>query len=754
MTKHPFYRLAPFIQEFIYRKRWESLRAVQVEALGAILDTPSHVLITSGTASGKTEAALLPILTQLHQHPASSIGVMYIGPLKALINDQFERLQALLDETGIPIQSWHGDIDQAKKTRFLKRAQGILQITPESLEAMLINRHSDLNRLFGDLRFVVIDELHAFISTDRGRQVLCQLQRLARYQVKPARRIGLSATLGEPQKAVEWLAGGTTLPVIQIEDRQSQREIHIGLEHFVTEAEDAPEGVAAPAEDDQNLSSEGATYTEAELLNEVPTNKELYQHIFALTRSATKTLVFTNKRSDAEQVIVNLRRLLLGTTKEADFYHVHHGSISAPLREAAEAAMRDPHRKACVAATLTLELGIDIGQLDQVLQINATHSVSSFVQRLGRSGRRGGPARMFFYCQEVKSNRQTSLGEQIPWQLLQTIATIQLYLEEKWVEPPEIPQLPFSLLYHQTMSVLLAHTELTPAQLAERVLTLSPFANVTQEHYRSLLRYLLELKHLELTETGGLIIGLQGEKVVNNYRFYATFQETVEYTVRERSREIGTIENIPAVGDTIGLAGFAWRVMVVDHDQRLIYVERVRGKAPAAWSGGRCESHPRILERMRQVLREDTHYGYLHEQAQDRLAEARRLARQTGLLENQILPLAPRRYLILPWQGARCIFTLTRILEVAGFTLSSCQCPYYFEITNVDESEAELRTHLETVAHFPLSATQLIENVPRRVLECNKYDKYISDHLLQLAFIEDQLDVPGAVHCLQILARA
>lgn len=235
---NPFYRLAPFIQDFIYRANWEELRPVQVDAIGAILDTPNHVLITSGTASGKTEAAFLPILTDLFERPSSSIGAMYVGPLKALINDQFHRLERLLEDSGIPVQSWHGDVSQSKKRRFLRNAQGILQITPESLEAMLIHRQTELSRLFGDLRYVVLDEVHALIGSDRGRQVLCQLQRLARYQTRPARRIGLSATLGEPELALAWLAGGTDYQVTHINDTAGRRQVMLGVEHFIRVKED------------------------------------------------------------------------------------------------------------------------------------------------------------------------------------------------------------------------------------------------------------------------------------------------------------------------------------------------------------------------------------------------------------------------------------------------------------------------------------------------------------------------------------
>ena len=178
MSNSAFERYAPFIQEYIYRKRWTDLREVQAEACDAIMDTNKHVIVASGTASGKTEAAFFPILTILEKKPSASVGVMYIGPLKALINDQFERLNELLDECEIPVWPWHGDISQSTKKKALQVAQGILQITPESLEALLMRRPGDACRLFSDLRFIVIDEIHALMGEDRGLQVLCLIARL------------------------------------------------------------------------------------------------------------------------------------------------------------------------------------------------------------------------------------------------------------------------------------------------------------------------------------------------------------------------------------------------------------------------------------------------------------------------------------------------------------------------------------------------------------------------------------------------
>ena len=290
----------------------------------------------------------------------------------------------------------------------------------------------------------------------------------------------------------------------------------------------------------------------AEVLSLLEDETALFNHMYGLCSRVRKTLMFANSRRMVEETAAALRQIA-AAQRAPDVYFAHHGSIAAPMRLAAEDAMRDPTRPACVAATVTLELGIDIGQLDQVLQIDATYSVSSFVQRLGRSGRRGGPARMFFYSTDVEPRPQASLCELIPWKLLQSIAIVQLYAEERWVEPPLLPQLPISLLYHQTMSVLAAATELTPPQLAQRVLTLSPFAGVTQEQYRTLLLHLVETKHLEQTETGSLIVGLEAEKIVNNYRFYATFEDERGVRVLAQGEEIGTIPQLPEVEDRIRL---------------------------------------------------------------------------------------------------------------------------------------------------------------------------------------------------------
>ena len=722
MSDNAFYKLAPFIQEYIYRHKWEALHGVQARAIDAIIDGPNHVLICSATASGKTEAALLPVITELDRDQPNSIGALYIGPLKALINDQFFRISGLLEGSDIPAQSWHGDVSQSKKQRFLQRARGILQITPESLEAMLMHRTFELRRLFGDLRFVIIDEVHAFIDSDRGRQVMCQLERLERFQSVSARRIGLSATLGEPEKAMAWLRGGSSLGVEKILG-PGKSELELAVKYFLL-----------PSEDERPASDLDALLVDTE---------QYFKDIHKMTRRSPKTLIFANSRSAVEEVSLNMRQI-----SERDglpnFYHAHHGNVSALYRESAEAAMKEENRPACVAATVTLELGIDLGQLDQVLQINATHSVASFVQRLGRSGRREAPPRMCSYTTENQSEA-AHFGEEVPWNLLQTVAIIQLYAEERWIEPPQILRLPYSLLYHQTLSVLYSHTELTPPQLAERVLSLSPFKDVGPEKFRQLLRHLLDIEHLQRTETGRLIIGLEAENIVNNYRFYSVFMATDEFRVRDKSREIGTIPDAPDVDSTLVLAGFMWRVLSVDTERRIVEVARAKGRGKTRWTSPGIEIHTRILQKIRQILLSDADYVYMTERARLRLGIARRAAQRVQLARTSILPLADRRFLVFPWCGTRQFATLVLLLRHCGFGVPDLDPPYFLVVDAPGGDVGELGEQLRRLCQEPPTAETLAKSVSEYQLQRNKYDQFVPIPLLREAYSADYLDIPGAV---------
>lgn len=227
-----FASYAPFIQDFIYRNGWESLRSVQVAAADAIFNSEDNVLLAASTASGKTEAAFFPILSQLDEDPSSSVGVLYIAPLKALINDQFGRLTELCEEAEIPVWRWHGDVAQSRKSKLLKHPSGILQITPESLEALLLHKHSHIPALFGDLRFIVIDEIHSLMRADRGGQCLCLIERLSRLASCNPRRIGLSATIGDLELAGRFLGSGSGRDTIIPRIEDTQQRWRLSMSHF------------------------------------------------------------------------------------------------------------------------------------------------------------------------------------------------------------------------------------------------------------------------------------------------------------------------------------------------------------------------------------------------------------------------------------------------------------------------------------------------------------------------------------------
>lgn len=748
-----FERLAPFIQEFIWKRGWTEMREIQVRAAAAAFDTEKHLLLAAGTASGKTEAAFLPVLTQLHEDPPPSVGALYIGPLKALINDQFLRLGDLCVEAEIPVTAWHGDVAASRKQALLRRPQGILQITPEALEGLLLNRSADLMRLFGDLRWVVIDEVHAFMASDRGGQVLSLLDRLRRFALDPKRlprRIGLSATLGDYAEAAAWLDGASARGVEVIADKGG-RTVFLLVDHFLVQpkADEAERDAGTPAGPPGALEGQGAPHDDDASLADrlIARQTDLFQAAYGATQKR-KSLIFTNSRSDAEEVITALRRLA-ERAHAPDIYHVHHGSIAAPLREAAEEAMREGDGPACTAATVTLELGIDLGQLDRVLQLGPTSSVASFLQRLGRAGRRGQRPEMFFLLREEEPKSGEPVLERMPWELLQTIALIQLYAEEKWLEPLARPTLPGSLLYQQTMSVIAAAGELQPPEVAGRVLTLAPFRRVTQDDFRLLLRHLLATDHLERTDSGALMLGLAGEKVVRNFRFLATFQDVTEWAVKEQARDIGTVANPVPVGERFALAGRTWEVVDLVPEQRLLSVKRVRGSLKTRFLGGRGgDVHDRIVDRMRRVLAEDVTYPYLTPRAATRLAEARTVARATGIAERPALvPLGGNRLAVLPWCGSRSLRTMAlRLGGAPGLRIVADQ-GFYIELTATAGREAgvdDLAGALAAVAAEPWSEDAMVATLDRAFCERAKYDVHLPDDLLKRSFVADHLDVPGA----------
>ena len=777
-----FDRYAPFVQDFIYNHNWENLRSIQVAAADAIFNTDENVLLTASTASGKTEAAFFPILTELWENPPASVGAIYIGPLKALINDQFYRLGDLCEEADIPVWHWHGDVSASHKAKMLKHPSGILQITPESLEALLMHKHAAVPRLFCDLRYVVIDEVHSLLRGDRGGQTLCLIERLGRMAGVNPRRIGLSATIGDPKRTGAFLASGTGRGCIIPRFEEPRRVWRLSMEHFYITGPQATERALQDhgpqqadvlkvervaggkdrggANDDESRMApralpdpDGPTVLDADdnaLLAPTDTAPNDADpgigYIFERTRGR-KCLVFVNSREEAEAVCSMLRSYC-EARHEPDRFLIHHGNLSASYRETAEDIMRDEEQLQTTVTTATLELGIDIGRLERAFQIDAPFTVSSFLQRMGRTGRRDDPPEMHFVMREEQPEPRSMMPETVPWKLIQGIALVQLYREEKWVEPPALDRLPYSLLYHQVMATLASCGELSPAELAQRVLTLSYFHRVSADDLRVLLHHLIDTDQVEVTEGGGLIVGISGERITNSFKFYAVFQENEEFTVRCESSELGTIVNPPPAGERIAIAGHCWLVEEVDWKRHLVFCTQVKGRVPAYFGDCAGDINTHVLERMKRALEEHDAYPYLLGNARARLAQARHVAANAGVAGRDSRPLinlGGDTWALFPWLGSYAFLALERLLKIKcadelGLKGLDPSRPYFMQFRMKADEETFYRV-VAAEAEADFAPIDLV--YPGEVPYFDKYDEMLPAELVRKGFAEGVLDIEG-----------
>ena len=748
-----FSRLDPQLREFIYEKRWPSLKSIQEEAIPAILDSEDHVLIAAGTASGKTEACFFPVITKLltdrrlkknemsgDHNDGSGVQVLYIGPLKALINDQFERLLPLLHEMDIPLWRWHGDVGRNHKQKLLKNPDGILQITPESLEALLLRQPGKISMLFGKMAFVIIDEVHAFIGTDRGSQLVCLLKRIQEIANPPAepRRIGLSATLGNYRDALSWLKAGTGKEAMLINEMVI-REGSVRENRRLGLAVDFCGGIP---------------------------EEEFYEVIYDQCRTDSrvpgKCIIFTNSRLEAEETAAALKKIA-NRLGEEDHYQVHHGSIAAALREETERDLRESEGPQVIAATATLELGIDIGRLDKIMQIGAPMSVSAFVQRLGRSGRRSGVSRMYFCSREPAFTFNGSPLERIPWTLIKTIAVIQLYLEEQWTEDINPKPLPYSLLCHQTLSILASLGEQNYEEICGKVLSLPPFAEIGKQDYRELLFCLETGGYIERTEEGKFIAGLEGERMINHYSFYSLFPDEEEFRVTYLGKELGKVNFIPPEGSGLVLAGKNWKVDDLRLKSREICVIPGPESGARIWRGGSSFLHGKIVKRMRQVLFEDRIYPYLTNAALFRLQEGRDFARESGMEHNNFIAAEPDSsmphtdteknvFYLLPWTGSRGMRTLSLVLqkkenkEELKIIQMEQENPYAYRIV----SELDIvgfRSKLKRLIFSLKNPETLLDTA--RIPMTDKYDYLLPAHFLVKQYAANILSVTECKEFLQ-----
>jgi len=607
----------------------------------------------------------------------------------------------------VPVTRWHGDAPAGGKARVLKDPAGVLQITPESLESLLMNRGSACARLFEDLRFVIVDEVHYFMACERGVQLQCLLARVERIAGCHPRRIGLSATLGSPKAAARWLSAGTGLPCRHPEVTEARRRLLLHMRYYYS----GEEGM------------ERLLYTQT---------------------LGKKAIVFARTRLDAENAAVHLKEQA-GTHRTPDVYRVHHGSISAALREEAEREMKDASKPVVTAATVTLELGIDIGGLDRVVQIGAPVSVSSFTQRIGRCGRQGQPAELLFLIRsEIEPLPGDPLGC-IDWDFIKAIAVVRLYLEEKWIEPITPPGQCFTLCYHQTMCLLAAAGELSPARLAQEILTLPAFSRISREDYRTLLRHLLETDHLRRGDAGGLMLGIAGEAIATGYDFLAVFTAPEEWQVLYRDKTIGTVAQACPPGERIALAGRGWEVTRCDEARKRISVKPSPGPAESKWeSFPAYRVHAHVLTKMRAILEEEDYDAYLSPESRHALRAMRgawKARTPDPILET------PDACLLFPWLGTPALQALHLALLDRGVSariMPGAFTPVYLECHTTGYALRRVLMGLRAEGIDP-------QELPlRRGMRAKcKFDPYLPEELLQKQTRDECLDAAGAMEFLR-----
>ncbi len=701
MTTNTFSKLAPFIQDYIYKNNWTDLREIQVASCDVIFNSDANLLLTSSTASGKTEAAFLPVLTDIYNNPSSSVSVLYISPLKALINDQFTRLNDLLEEADLSVTKWHGDSSQNRKEKMLMNPNGIIQITPESLEALIMNKPKDVYTIFNDLRYIIIDEVHYFIGTERGIQLESCLTRLSRIIDKIPRRIGLSATLGDYKEVEKWLNSGTNRECITPIVSSGKRTISLAIESFNTKT-------------------------------------EFYDALYEASLNQ-KCIIFSNSRSSVEENIASLKEIAK-EKKTDDVYYTHHGSVNTALRENTEDLMKNTDKKIVTGATLTLELGIDLGNLDRIIQTSTPFSVSSFVQRLGRTGRRGNKAIMQFLFDKSEKDKDTNFYENIDFDIIMCIAIIEIYIKEKWVEPMLMPKYPYEILYHQTLSYITSMQSVNPKKLAEYMLTIDIFKNITKDDYKLLLNYLLKIGHLELTEKEELIIGSSIDKMVNNYKFFSVFQNKLEYIVYGDSKQIGTITESIKVGEKLKLAGRTWEVTNIDSDKFKIYTKLSSGTSSNTWkSDAETNIDFKIINKMYEILNSEEDYTYLQKNIKELLKSNREIFKKNKLSKKMLFSSGDDK-VIFPWLGTKSLLTLSYILKNDGINNTILKCfgiPLGLKTDNFI-TEGLLKNTIDKVINNKIN----IDDIKLSDFEINKkYSEYIPEELKEKEFRYDYLDL-------------
>lgn len=716
------------VQKWIWEQRWSELHDIQERSIPLILEGKRDLLISAATGRGKTEAAFLPICSKLVSQPKVGVKALYVSPLKALINDQFRRMESLCQTLDIPVHRWHGDVEGAKKKALLRKPSGILLITPESLEALFVLRGTQLGRLFSQLDYIVVDEIHAFIGSERGAQLRSLLHRIELVTRCRIPRIGLSATIGDLGLAAEFMRFDGADDVAVVNSTASGQELQLQVRGYVTSR---PRGKSDDEEEEESLAE-----------------RAVASHLFKVLRGQNN-LVFANSRASVEEYADRLRQNAEDLHLPQEFWP-HHGNLSKGVREDVERMLKEPGRPTTAVCTSTLELGIDIGAVASVAQIGVPPSVASLRQRMGRSGRRGQPAVLRAYLTEWEMSQQLAPQDAIRSRLVTALAMVELLIKG-WCEPPAIGAYNFSTLVQQVLSAIAQFGGVKAQEVWGAYCRRGPFRTVDQSMFASLLRAIAAHDLIVQDGDGTLLLGVTGERIVNHYTFYTAFQTYEEYQVVAGSRVLGTLPLTFGVGEgaLIVFAGRRWRVMDVDDDAKVLMIEPAPGGNPPKFEGGELGMvHAEVRRKMRALYEAEELQVYLDDVGKQLLKEGRASYRALGLDSRGVIQHGSN-VLLFPWGSDQAHNALALMLRQVGMDAAFDGVAVSIHDQTADSVTASLR---EVSEHGPDRTEELARGV--ETLKYEKYDAFLPIELLQAEFAARRLDIAGAIACARNLCRA
>jgi ATP-dependent Lhr-like helicase len=690
-----FERLSGALQyQIVNTLGFRELRPVQQQAIDALVDG-KNVVVLAPTAGGKTEAAFFPLLSAMDTEDWRPVSVLYLSPIRALLNNQEERIGRYAATIGRRVFKWHGDTAASAKKRFLAEPTDILLITPESLEAMFISPRVPARELFAGLHTIIIDEIHAFADDDRGAHLSALMERLTRFCGRDLQRVGLSATVGNPDEILRWVQGS------------SQREA----------------GIVDPG---------GPKRSPPDLSLDFVGSIENAARVVQMLHPGRKRLVFVDSRRQAEQLGNLLRGLEVMT-------YVSHGSLAMSERRDAERAFHEGS-DCVIVATSALELGIDVGDLDHVLQLDAPSSVASFLQRMGRTGRRGGDANCTFLA-----TKETGV--------LQAAAIIQLY-RDGFVEPVRPSRIAFHILAHQIMGLAVQHGGIPRGDLWAWLEGAAAFAGITADQRARVVDHMLAAGILADHE-GKLWLGPEGERRYGRANFrelYAVFDTPRLITVRSGPEDIGTVDaqfltaiDSEAERGAFMLAGRAWQIVTVEWERGICVVKPAPSGRPPRWSGGPRFLGYALCQAMRRVLAGDFEDPAWSQRARNTM---RTLRAEHAFLHDEAAPLLESAEQLEWWTfaGGGANVLLARMLEAElGEKVTSGNTSIRFK-EKAGESVVAVREAIRSIAE---RGGPTVDDAARFAIgasrgRLSKFDRCLPEDLLGRLIVEGVLDVEGA----------